>query len=414
MKIGIVCPASLPATQFGGILFLAIDLARELSNEKHRVTIYTTDLDFANNPKTFNKKLPKEENIQNFKIKRSHVWFSLKLFFINPGMYFSMMSDEYDVIHTIGIRSFQSFIAALVAKKKKIPLIISDQGGLTTHPDLQNKGIWTKILYRMQLPMIRFIINQSKKIITANEYEKKIFSELTNENKIEVVRNGINLENMKSSVSFKKKYGINHDYFLFLGRYHEVKGLDTLLNAINLIKNHALMSTTKLVIMGVDFGFEKKMLHMIKEMNLNNTIKIINNPPREDVLSAYNESKFLVLPSRWELSPLTPLEGFAFKKPTISTKVHGIPYTLHDKKDSILIEPENFEELSHVIIELLNDETKCERLGIQGYEFVHNECNSKEMARKILDGSLFEFMSDNFKLIYHFPMDYFLKINTVD
>ena len=384
MKIGIVCPASLPATQFGGILFLAVDLAGELSNEKHQVTIYTTDLDFANNPKTFNKKLPREENIQNFKIKRSHVWFSLKLFFINPGMYFQMMNDQYDVIHTIGIRSFQSFIAALVAKKKKIPLIISDQGGLTTHPDLQNKGMWTKILYKMQSPMIHFIINQSKKIITANEYEKKIFSELTDENKIEVVRNGINLENMKSTVSFKKKYGINYDYFLFLGRYHEVKGLDTLLNAMNLIKYHSLISTTKLVIMGVDFGFEKKMLHMIKEMNLDDTVKIINNPPREDVLSAYNESKFLVLPSRWELSPLTPLEGFAFKKPTISTKAHGIPYTLHDKKDSILIEPENFEELSHVIIEFLNDKTKCERLGMQGYEFVHNECNSKEMARKIL------------------------------
>ena len=385
MKIGIVCPASLPATQFGGILFLAIDLAREFSNEKHSVTIYTTDLDFANNPKTFNKKLPKEENIQNFKIKRSHVWFSIKLFFINPGMYFHMMNDEYDIIHTIGIRSFQSFIAALVAKKKKIPLIISDQGGLTTHPDLQNKGIWTKILYRMQLPMIRFIINQSKKIITANEYEKKIFSELTNENKIEVVRNGINLENMKSSVSFKKKYGINHDYFLFLGRYHEVKGLDTLLNAINLIKNHALMSTTKLVIMGVDFGFEKKMLKMIKEMNLENVIKIIKNPPREDVISAYEESKFLVLPSRWELSPLTPLEGFAFKKPTISTKAHGIPYTLHDRKDSILVESENFKQLSEMITELLNDNTECERLGMNGYEYVHKECNSRNMAKQMLN-----------------------------
>ena len=384
MKIGIVCPASLPATQFGGILFLAVDLARELSNQKHKTTIYTTDLDFANNPKTFNKKLPKEENMQNFKIKRSHVWLSIKLFFINPGMYFQMMNDQYDVIHTIGIRSFQSFIAALIAKKKKIPLVISDQGGLTTHPDLQNKGIGTKILYKIQLPMVQFIINQAKKIITANEYEKKIFSELTTQNKIEIVRNGINLEDMKSTIDFKKKYKINHDYFLFLGRYHEVKGLDTLLYAINLIKNHALMSTTKLVIMGVDFGFEKKMLCMIKEMNLNNTVKIINNPPREDVLSAYNESKFLVLPSRWELSPLTPLEGFAFKKPTISTKAHGIPYTLHDKKDSILIEPENFEELSHVIVELLNDKIKCERLGTQGYKFVHEECNSKEMARKIL------------------------------
>ena len=385
MKIGIVCPASLPATQFGGILFLGVDLARELSNEKHQVTIYTTDLDFANNPKTFNKKLPKEENIQNFKIKRSHVWFSIKLFFINPEMYFRMMNDQYDVIHTIGIRSFQSFIAALVAKKKKIPLIISDQGGLTTHPDLHNRGMWTKILYKIQTPMIQFIINQAKKIVVANEYEKKIFSELTNENKIEIVRNGINLKNMKSNIDFKKKYAINHDYFLFLGRFHEVKGLDTLLYAMNLIKNHPLMSTTKLVIMGVDFGFENKMLKMIKEMNLDNVIKIIKNPPREDVISAYNESKFLVLPSRWELSPLTPLEGFAFKKPTISTKAHGIPYTLHDRKDSILVESENFKELSDVIIELLNDKIKCERLGMEGYEYVHKECNSMKMAKQVLN-----------------------------
>ena len=385
MKIGIISPASLPATQFGGILFLGVDLARELSNEKHQVTIYTTDLDFANNPKTFNKKLPKEENIQNFKIKRSHVWFSIKLFFINPGMYFRMMNDQYDVIHTIGIRSFQSFIAALVAKKKKIPLIVSDQGGLTTHPDLQSKGVWTKILYQIQSPMIKFIINQAKKIIAANEYEKKIFSELTDENKIEVVRNGINLENMKSTVDFKKKYAINHDYFLFLGRFHEVKGLDTLLDAMNLIKNHPLMSTTKLVIMGVDFGFEKKMLKMIKEMNLDNVVKIIKNPPREDVISAYNESEFLVLPSRWELSPLTPLEGFAFKKPTISTKAHGIPYTLHDRKDSILVESGNFKELSDVIVELLNDKIKCERFGMEGYKYVQKECNSGKMAKQILN-----------------------------
>ena len=385
MKIGIICPASLPATQFGGILFLGVDLARELSNEKHQVTIYTTDLDFANNPKTFNKKLPKEENIQNFKIKRSHVWFSIKLFFINPGMYFRMMNDQYDVIHTIGIRSFQSFIAALVAKKKKIPLIVSDQGGLTTHPDLQNKGMWTKILYKIQSPMIKFVISQAKKIIAANEYEKKIFSELTDENKIEVVRNGINLENMKSTIDFKKKYAISHDYFLFLGRFHEVKGLDTLLEAMNLIKNNPLMSTTKLVIMGVDFGFEKKMLSMIKEMNLDNVVKIIKNPPREDVISAYNESEFLVLPSRWELSPLTPLEGFAFKKPTISTKAHGIPYTLHDRKDSILVESGNFKELSDVIVELLNDKIKCERLGMEGYEYVHKECNSIKMAKQTLN-----------------------------
>ena len=50
MKIALVCPASLPATQFGGIVFLAVDLAREISKMGHHVTIYTTDLDFSNGP----------------------------------------------------------------------------------------------------------------------------------------------------------------------------------------------------------------------------------------------------------------------------------------------------------------------------------------------------------------------------
>ena len=385
MKIGISCPASLPATQFGGILFLAVDLARELANEKHEVVIYTTDLDFANNPNTFNKKLPREENVQNFKIIRSHVWFSIKLFFVSPGLYFRMMNSQQDIIHTIGIRSFQSFVGALVAYKKKIPLFVSDQGGLTTHPDLQTRNVWTTMLYKIQSPMIRFIINQAKKIIVANEYEKKIFSRLTDENRIEVVRNGINLESMKSSVNFKKKYAVNQNYFLFLGRFHRVKGIDTLLKAINLIKDHPIMSNVKLVVMGVDFGFEGEMLKMIKEMGLDNIIKVIKNPPREDVIAAYKESEFLVLPSRWELSPLTPLEGFAFKKPTISTKAHGIPHTLHDRKDSILVETENYKELSDMIIDLLNDKKKCERLGMEGYEFVHKECNSKRMAQQILN-----------------------------
>ena len=65
MKIALVCPASLPATQFGGIVFLAVDLAREFGELGHDVTIYTTDLDFSNGSNKFNKKLPQLEKIEN-------------------------------------------------------------------------------------------------------------------------------------------------------------------------------------------------------------------------------------------------------------------------------------------------------------------------------------------------------------
>ena len=89
MKIALVCPASLPATQFGGIVFLAVDLAREISELGHDVTIYTTDLDFSNGSNKFNKKLPRVEQLINLKLIDlihgflSNYFFSIHLFLNN-------------------------------------------------------------------------------------------------------------------------------------------------------------------------------------------------------------------------------------------------------------------------------------------------------------------------------------------
>lgn len=385
MKIALVSPASFPATQFGGIMFLVADIAKEAANLGNDVVIYTTDLDFANNASTFNKNLPKKETLDNFTIKRSHVWLKISLFFLNPGIYFQMMKDSPDIIHTIGIRSFQSFIATIVAKKKKIPLVISDQGGLTTHPDLKSGGIFKKILYKLQTPMIHFIINNSTKISVANEYEKKIFEKFSQTSKIEVIRNGINLKTMKTKTqNFKKKHGIVLPFVLFLGRFSMIKGIDVLLHAIKILKDRPELENIRFVIMGVDFGFQNQMIQMIDDFGIKEKIHLITNPSREDVIAAYSESEFLVLPSRWELSPLTPLEGFAFKKPVISTNVHGIPSTITDRKNGILVKNEDFHELAEAIMELINDKQKCLEYGLSGYNLVKTECNSKSMTEKTL------------------------------
>jgi len=261
MKIALVSPASLPATQFGGIMFLALDIAKQLSKIGEYVTIYTTDLDFANNPSTFNKNLLREEEIDNFKIKRSHVWIRFALYFVNPGMKKQMMDDQLDIIHTFGIRSFQSYIAAIVSKKKKIPLIISDQSGLTTHPDLKQKGLLFGILYFLQKPFLNYIIKQSSKIIVANEYESEIFENFVSKTKITIVRNGIDLEELKSNIDFKKKYNINEKFILFLGRFNKVKGVDVLINAIKILKEKNETKNLKFLILGVDFGFENEWIN---------------------------------------------------------------------------------------------------------------------------------------------------------
>jgi glycosyltransferase involved in cell wall biosynthesis len=385
MKIALVCPASFPATQFGGIVFLAIDLAREISKIGHDVTIYTTDLDFSNGANKFNKQLPRTEKFEKFTINRTHVWFSLKLFFVNTAMYKEIKKDRPDIIHTIGLRSYQSIIAWSVSKKLKIPLVVSDQGGLTTHPFLTESGLFFKILYKIQKIFIKKIIKHASAISVANEYEKKIFLEFNENSKIKIIRNGVNLETLVSKENFKNKYKIDNRFILFVGRFSISKGIKTLIQAFNIIQNENKFPNINLIIMGVDFGYEKDMDKLIHTLNLSEKIIVIKNPPREDVISAYGESEFLVLPSQWELSPLVPLESFAFKKPVISTKSHGIPFTVQDNKNGILVEPEDPEQLAKAITKLLLDNDLRIRLGLSGYNFVHDECNCVTMAKNSLE-----------------------------
>ena len=153
MKIALICPASLPATQFGGPLTLFVELARELGKLGNDVTIYTTDLDFQIS-NTFNKNLPRLEKYDGFKINRTHAWFSVYTFFVNFGMYFQLKKDKPDVIQTIGVRSFQSLIAALISKIYDIPLVVEDQSGLATQPEEKNGSMIKRILYKIQTPMV--------------------------------------------------------------------------------------------------------------------------------------------------------------------------------------------------------------------------------------------------------------------
>jgi glycosyltransferase involved in cell wall biosynthesis len=393
MKIALVCPASLPATQFGGIVFLAVDIAREISELGHDVTIYTTDLDFSNGSNKFNKKLPRIEQFMNFKINRSHNWFSIKLFFFNPSIYKQLKNDKPDIIHTIGLRSFQSLVSWLISKKYNIPLVVSDQGGLTTHPFLKSSSLLFKLIYKIQNYFIKQILKQSSGISSANEYENKIFLDMYPNGKITIIRNGVNLKSLVSQKFFKKTYKINSNFFLFVGRFSKSKGIENLINAINLIKNDLKSKKTQLVIMGVDFGYQDEMFSLIKKLDLSNQIIVIKNPPREDVISAYGESEFLVLPSQWELSPLVPLESFAFKKPVISTNAHGIPYTVQDNKNGLLVDPENPVQLSNAIIKLLDDASLRDNLGLSGYNFVQKECNCVSMAKSHLE--LYENILEN-------------------
>ena len=180
------------------------------------------------------------------------------------------------------------------------------------------------------------------------------------------------------------KYKIEGKMILFLGRFNKVKGIDLLLDAYVEICKLKEFDDVILAILGVDFGYQNKMMEKIKELKMEKRIKIILKPSREDVIASYHACEFAVLPSRWEMSPLTPLEVFSCKKTVISTNVHGIPYVVIDGKNGLLVPPNNPKKITESIIILLNDVIMRNKLGNEGFKMVENECNSKNMAQQIL------------------------------
>lgn len=381
MKIGIACPASFPATQYGGIMFLAFDIAKGAARHGHEPTIYTTDLDFSKRGSTFNKNLPRTEEYEGVRIKRAHVYARIERFFISPGIYRMIRDDCPDIIHIVSVRGFHSVVAALISKRYKIPLVISDQGGLDTHPNASSGFL--RILYRLQRPMIRMIIRQASGIIAANEYERDIFAEHCDLSKITIVRNGIDVDSIrKSPFDFKERHDISR-FLLFLGRFVRVKGPDILLRAIKHLKTEGMLADHKIVMMGSDFGFKAKMLRMIDELDLGDDVIVIEDPAREEVIAAYHGCEFLVLPSRWEMSPLTPVEGFACKKTSVSSRIRGTSHVIKDGEDGLLFESGNHMDLAEKIACLLKDTGLRDRLAARGQQKVLEGLTREMMGSRI-------------------------------
>ncbi len=61
--------------------------------------------------------------------------------------------------------------------------------------------------------------------------------------------------------------------------------------------------------------------------------------------------------TNFDNTPVSVIEAMALGLPVVSTNIGGIPYLLEDRKDALLVEPNNTEMMTHAIIKLLENST---------------------------------------------------------
>jgi len=132
------------------------------------------------------------------------------------------------------------------------------------------------------------------------------------------------------------------NFFLYVGRLSEEKGIRVLLNAFR-------RSDLRLIIIG-DGPLQAEVESAVKERN---NIIYLGFQPKAVIMDNLKRAKSLIVPSTWyEGFPLTILEALATGTPVIGSRLGGIAEIVQDKFNGLLFEPGNEASLINSLNEL--------------------------------------------------------------
>lgn len=162
---------------------------------------------------------------------------------------------DYEIVHIHEHRQTLAIIASHFARKNNIPYIVQAHGSVL--PFFQKEGL--KNLFDKVFGFK--ILHNAACVFALTEVEKEQYLNMgVDEDKIEIVPLGINLEeyeNLPDYGRFRSKFNISDDdkLILFVGRIHEIKGLDLLIDSFNDLIGLNENENIKLAIVGPDDGY---------------------------------------------------------------------------------------------------------------------------------------------------------------
>lgn len=221
---------------------------------------------------------------------------------------------------------------------------------------------------------IKKTLNKVDKLIVLSNSWKEFYSKLVDEDKIQVVYNGVKIYDKVEKKHNEVKQG------LFLGRMGKRKGIYDLIEAVELLRNENNYNF-KIVLAGDgEIGNVKK---IIKTNGLQKYFEIvgwIDGKRKDEIL---NNSDFLVLPSYNEGLPMSILEAMSRKVLVISTNAGGIPEIINNGNNGILIEAGNIYELKSAIKNAIIPNDNIENIKNKALETIKEKFNIEDMINEI-------------------------------
>lgn len=223
----------------------------------------------------------------------------------------------------------------------------------------------------LKVTLDKVLKNLTNKFICVSNDEKLKVIELgmAFSESITVIENGINVSEIHSSNTREKKSEVKT--FGTLARLNHQKGLDLAINYFS-----KLGENFQLLIAG-EGEDQEKLLHLIKENNVQDRVKLIGNVGRPSEL--FEQIDAYISTARWEGLPIAVLEAMAYPNACILSNVtgHG-PFI--ENGACLSFELNCYDSFKVAIEEV---QSKKDLLEERSYALVKRRFDLKEMVNKV-------------------------------
>ncbi|OIU70966.1 hypothetical protein BHE18_18715 [Rossellomorea aquimaris] len=232
----------------------------------------------------------------------------------------------------------------------------------------RNQGIYTELQEKIHREEQLLAAASDHLIVCSEHMKEEVRSLFTFEAPIEVIPNGVELERL-GQMTFDQSVDESRPYFFSIGRMVHEKGFETLIRAAALLKRDGHM--VSFIIAGKGPMLEHYR-QLVKNENLDDMVffpGFISDEKRNGYLK---NCLAVIFPSLYEPFGIVALEAMAFRKAVVASETGGLKSIVKHEKTGLLFQPDNDSDLFEILLSLLHEPSKSERLGEIGLKLAQS------------------------------------------
>jgi glycosyltransferase involved in cell wall biosynthesis len=303
-----------------------------------------------------------------------------------------LIREKYDIVHIQDyLPTFFLFVPLLKLRRKRICWTVHDVEIFSFTPGFRGK---LQVLFLNIVSQPGLMSKYADKIfVHASTLKQQLILKKVDQGKIAVIRffdYRYLLESRNSDTQLENYDTIEeNEYILFLGNIAPWKGIDTLLDAIKIMRDRIPQSFC-ILIAGEPYEGLKK-IDFFENLRAEDTkfVKRISRFIKNyEIPSLVSRSSFLVLPYnklfQHSASGVIPL-AYTFAKPVVISNLPSLVEYVEEDKTGLIFENDNREQLANRMIELIKNKSKCKEMGEHAYQKLVNEMSIETCCKIIND-----------------------------